>query len=126
MTESQIEAILGQHDKRLGVVEQQITDLRSEVGQLRAEVRTEFGQLRGEMGQIRGEFGQLREEMGELRRELYAELRRLDEKIDGMAKELRAEIHSSFRVLQFTMVGLFGVAVPVWMWMLSYILKNLQ
>lgn len=125
MPESQIEAILAQHDKRLGVVEQQIADLRSEIGLLRTEIRTEFGQVRGEIGQVRGEIGQLREEMGELRRELYAELRRLDAKIDLVATGIRGEIHSSFRMLQFTMVGLFGVAVPVWMWMLSYILKNL-
>ncbi len=53
-------------------------------------------------------------EMGQPRGEVLAELR-----------ELRSEIRSNFRWTITTMVTLFGIAVPAWMWVLGYIVKHL-
>lgn len=57
-------------------------------------------------------FGELTAQMTQLRSEISAELR-----------ELRADMRSHFRWTVTTMVALFGLAVPVWMWFLSLILK---
>jgi len=45
------------------------------------------------------------------------------EQLFGELRELRAEMRWHFRWTVTTMVGLFGVALPVWMWVLSLILK---
>ena len=38
-------------------------------------------------------------------------------------RDLRADIRTHFRWTVTTMVALFGAAVPVWMWVLSLILR---
>ncbi len=38
-------------------------------------------------------------------------------------REIRADMRAHFRWTVTTMVALFGLAVPVWMWFLSLILK---
>ena len=38
-------------------------------------------------------------------------------------REMRADMRAHFRWTVTTMVALFGLAVPVWMWFLSLILK---
>ena len=38
-------------------------------------------------------------------------------------RDLRADMRTHFRWTVTTMVALFGAAVPVWMWVLSLILK---
>ncbi len=55
--------------------------------------------------EIRGEIGQLRGEMAQMR------------------SELTAEIRTTLRWMITTMVALFGVAVPIWMWVLGALLK---
>ena len=45
------------------------------------------------------------------------------EQLLGELRELRAEMRWHFRWTVTTMVGLFGVALPGWMWVLSLILK---
>ena len=45
------------------------------------------------------------------------------EQLFGELRELRAEMRWHFRWTVTIMVGLFGVALPVWMWVLSLILK---
>jgi hypothetical protein len=52
--------------------------------------------------------------------------RRLDQFSDQFLaglRELRADMRSHFRWTVTTMVALFGAAVPIWMWVLSLILK---
>jgi hypothetical protein len=55
--------------------------------------------------EIRGEIGQVRSEMAQMRSELTAEMR------------------TTLRWMITTMVALFGVAVPVWMWVLGALLR---
>ena len=38
-------------------------------------------------------------------------------------RDLRADMRAHFRWTVTTMVALFGVAVPIWMWVLSLILR---
>ncbi len=75
-----LEMLVGQLDKRMGFIEQNLVEIRGEIGQLRAE-----------MGQMRS--------------------------------ELTAEMRTTLRWMITTMIALFGVAIPVWMWMLGAILK---
>ena len=75
-----VEMLVGQLDKRMGFMEQNLVEIRGEIGQLRVE-----------MGQFRS--------------------------------ELTAEMRTTLRWMITTMVALFGVAMPVWMWMLGTILK---
>jgi predicted nucleic acid-binding Zn-ribbon protein len=143
-TNRTIEVFLSQLDKRLtsfeqnllemrremehlrGEVAAQIRDVRGEIGQLREEmaaqmrdVRGEIGQVRGEIGQVRGEIGQVRGEIGQVR----GEIGQVREAMERMRSDLYAEIRSTFRWTITTMVALFAIAVPVWTWFLSLVIK---
>ncbi len=59
---------------------------------------------------------------GDINRRLEDVNRRLDEVMVEL-RELRGDMRSHFRWTVTTMVALFGLAVPVWMWFLSLILK---
>ena len=45
------------------------------------------------------------------------------EQMFGELREVRVDMRSHFRWSVTTMVALFGVAVPVWMWVLGLVLK---
>ena len=72
------------------------------------------GQLDKRLAEVAQNLLQLRGEVGQLRSEVFAELR-----------ELRSEVRSAFRWTMATMITLFGIAVPVWMGVLAYIVKRL-
>ena len=59
---------------------------------------------------------------GDINRRFEGVDRRLDEAVIEL-RELRADMRSHFRCTVPTMVALFGLAVPIWMWFLSLILK---
>lgn len=59
---------------------------------------------------------------GDINRRFEDVNRRLDEVVIEL-RELRADMRSHFRWTVTTMVALFGLAVPIWMWFLSLILK---
>ncbi len=86
-----VEMLVGQLDKRMGFIEQNLVEIRGEITQLRGDFRGEIAQLRAEMGQMRS--------------------------------ELTAEMRTMLRWMVTTMIALFGIAVPVWMWILGTILK---
>ena len=76
-------------------------DVHKRLDDLRTDIGGRFDDVSGRFEQVDRRFEQL---FGELR-------------------ELRAEMRSHFRWTVTTMVALFGAAVPVWMWVLSLILK---
>ena len=53
----------------------------------------------------------------------FEQVDRRFEQLFGELRELRADMRSHFRWTVTTMVALFGVAVPIWMWVLSLILR---
>jgi chromosome segregation ATPase len=144
-----LEMLVGPLDKRLGAIEQHLAgfhaalqQVRDEVAQTRRElhaeiiaVRTELKndiaelrtELKGEMAQLRtelkGEMAQLRTElkgdMARLENDLRAEMRQLRGEMDN----LRAEGRSHLRWSLGGMFVLFGAAGPLWMWVISRILK---
>jgi len=75
-----VELLVGQLDKRMAFIEQNMM-----------EIRSELAQLRGEMSQLR--------------------------------IELTAEMRTTLRWMITTMIALFAVAMPAWMWILGVILK---
>lgn len=93
-----VEMLVGQLDKRMAFIEQNLVEIRGEIGGLRSEI----GQVRGEIGQLRTE---LRAEIAQLRTELTAEMR------------------TFFRWTITSMVALFGIAMPIWMWVFGALLK---
>lgn len=64
-------------------------------------------QLDKRLASVEQNLLQLRSEIGQLRSEVFSEMR------------------SNFRWTIATMITLFGIAVPVWMWVLGRILKGL-
>jgi len=64
-----------------------------------------MGFIEQNLVEIRGEIGQLRTEIGQ------------------MPSELTAEMRTTLRWMITTMVALFGVVMPVWMWVLGAVLK---
>ena len=62
----------------------------------------------GRFGQVDGRFEQVD---------------RRFEQVFGELREIRVDMRSHFRWSVTTMVALFGVAVPVWMWVLGLVLK---
>jgi len=76
-------------------------DVHKRLDDLRTDIGGRFDDVSGRFEQVDRRFEQL---FGELR-------------------GLRAEMRSHFRWTVTTMVALFGAAVPVWMWVLSLILK---
>ncbi len=93
-----IEMLVSQLDKRMAFIEQNLVEIRGEITQLRGDFRAEIAQVRGELGQVRAEMAQMR-------------------------PGLTAEIRTTLRWMITTMVALFGVAVPIWMWVLGALLK---
>jgi len=59
---------------------------------------------------------------GDINRRFEDVNRRLDQVLNEL-RELRGDMRSHFRWTVTTMVALFGIASPVWMWFLSLILK---
>ena len=50
--------------------------------------------------------------------------KRIDEaEVTSELREIRADMRAHFRWTVTTMVALFGLAVPIWMWFLSLILQ---
>jgi len=62
--------------------------------------------------EVNRRFDGMDQRAAEFRAEVTTELR-----------EMRADMRAHFRWTVTTMVALFGLAVPVWMWFLSLILK---
>ena len=73
------------------------------------EVNQRSVDLRGDMNR---RFDEVNQRTAEFRSDVTSELR-----------EMRADMRAHFRWTVTTMVALFGLAVPVWMWFLSLILK---
>jgi tetrahydromethanopterin S-methyltransferase subunit G len=84
--------------KRIDDVHKRLDDVRSDIDRrlddLRGDIDLRFEQVDGRFEQV---FGELR--------------------------EIRIDMRSYFRWSVTTMVALFGVAVPVWMWVLGLVLK---
>lgn len=74
--------------------DKRLDDLRSDMNRRFDDVDRRLGEVRAELQEVRAEF-----------------------------RELRADMRSHFRWTVTPMVALFGVAVPVWMWVLSLILQ---
>ncbi len=74
--------------------------------------------LRVDMGQ---RFEATDRRIGDLRADLTGRLEEITRRLDTLA----AGQQSAFRWMIMTMVALFGIAVPVWMWVLSLILRPL-
>ncbi|PYN66126.1 MAG: hypothetical protein DMD93_19275 [Candidatus Rokuibacteriota bacterium] len=53
----------------------------------------------------------------------FEQVDRRFEQVFGELREIRVDMRSHFRWSVTTMVALFGVAVPVWMWVLGLVLK---
>jgi len=53
----------------------------------------------------------------------FEQVERRFEQVFGELREIRVDMRSHFRWSVTTMVALFGVAVPVWMWVLGLVLK---
>jgi len=53
----------------------------------------------------------------------FEQVDRRFEQVFGELREIRVDMRSHFRWSVTTMVALFGVAVPVWMWVLGLTLK---
>ena len=75
-----------------------------------------FDDFRGDINrrfeELNRRFDEVNQRAAEFRGAVTSELR-----------EIRADMRAHFRWTVTTMVTLFGVAVPVWMWLLSPILK---
>ena len=64
----------------------------------------------------------------DLRSDVAGHLELISQRLDEQARRLDALIafqHSALRWTITTMVALFGIAVPVWMWVLSLVLRPL-
>lgn len=73
------------------------------------DLHKRFDDLRADMNR---RFEEVNQRTAEFRSEVTSELR-----------EIRADMRAHFRWTVTTMVALFGLAVPVWMWFLSLVLK---
>ena len=80
--------------KRIDDVHKRLDDLRTDIGRRFDDVDRRFDDVNRRLDQFGLEF-----------------------------RDLRADMRSHFRWTVTTMVALFGAAVPVWMWVLSLILR---
>ena len=80
------------------------------------DLHKRFDDLRGDINrrfeEVNRRFDGMDQRAAEFRAEVTTELR-----------EIRADMRAHFRWTVTTMIALFGLAVPVWMWFLSLILK---
>ena len=120
--------------KRIDDLHKRFDDLRGDINRRFDEVNQRFGDLRGEMerrfDKVSQRFGDLR---GEMERRFDEVNRRFDEvnqqapvfraEVTSELREIRADMRTHFRWTVTTMVALFGLAVPVWMWFLSLIVR---
>jgi len=90
-----------------------IDDVHKRLDDFRADVNQRFLELREDVNRRFDDVNRRFDEMAAELRELRAELR-----------ELRADTRAHFRWTVTTMIALFGLAVPIWMWFLSLILKS--
>jgi chromosome segregation ATPase len=136
-----LEMLVGQLDKRLGSIEQhlagfhpailhvrdEVAQVRVELGnridQLRGEVGTQIHDVRGEIAQVRGEIAQVRTELGNRIDQLGGDIRQELRQIRGEMETIRAEGRSHLRWSLAGMFTLFGAAGPLWMWVLSRIIR---
>ena len=95
--------------KRIDDLHKRFDDLRGDINRRFDEVNQRFVDLRGDMDQ---RFEGMDQRAAEFRAEVTSGLR-----------EIRADMRAHFRWTVTTMVALFGLAVPVWMWFLSLIVK---
>lgn len=93
-------------------VHKRLDDLRTDIGRRFDDVDRRFDDLRADMNTRFTAVDQRFEQVDRRFEQVFGELR-----------ELRADMRSHFRWTVTTMVALFGAAVPVWMWVLSLILK---
>ena len=80
--------------KRMDDVHKRLDDLRTDIGRRFDDVSRRFDDVNRRLDQFALEF-----------------------------RDLRADMRTHFRWTVTTMVALFGAAVPVWMWVLSLILR---
>lgn len=102
--------------KRIDDLHKRFDDLRGDINRRFDEVNQRFVDLRGDMDrrfeEVNRRFEASDQRAAEFRTEVTAEFR-----------EVRADLRAHFRWTVTTMVALFGLAVPVWMWVLSLILQ---
>ena len=90
------------------------------------DLRTDIG---GRFDDISSRFDDVNRRFDDVNLRFDAVNRRFDDvnhRLDQFAlefRELRADMRTHFRWTVTTMVALFGAAVPVWMWVLSLILR---
>ena len=133
-----LEMVVGQIDKRLGSIEQHlagfhaaIEHVREEVVQVRTDLHAEIVGVRTELkGEMAGLRTELRDEMAGLRTVLKGEMAQLGtdlrnemRQIRGELEAIRTEGRSHLRWSLTGMFTLFGAATPLWMWLLSRIIK---
>ena len=102
--------------KRIDDLHKRFDDLRGDMARRFDEVNQRFGDLRGEIkrrfDEVNRRFDEVNQQAPVFRAEVTSELR-----------EIRADMRTHFRWTVTTMVALFGLAVPVWMWFLSLIVR---
>jgi len=98
--------------KRIDDVHKRFDDLRGDVNRRFDDVNRRFDDVDRRFDDVNRRIEELIAQTGQFRTEISTELR-----------ELRADMRAHFRWTVTTMVALFGVTVPVWMWFLSLILK---
>jgi len=129
-----LETVVGQIDKRLSSIEQHmvgfhaaIEHVREEVGRVRGELGNKMDQIRSELrGEIVAVRVELKADMAEMRSEVREEIRHVRGELGQMRGEMeaiRAEGRSHLRWSLTGMFTLFGAAGPLWMWVLSRIVK---
>ena len=83
------------------------------------DVRTDIG---GRFDDVNLRFDDVNRRFDDVNRRFDDVNHRLDQFVLEF-RELRADMRTHFRWTVTTMVALFGAAVPVWMWVLSLILR---
>ena len=108
--------VVGRSGSSRGLAWQQHRRVTEELSKRIDDLHQRFDDLRGDINrrfdEVNQRFGDQRHQAAEFRAEVTSELR-----------EMRADMRAHFRWTVTTMVALFGLAVPVWMWFLSLILK---
>jgi hypothetical protein len=93
-------------------VSKRIDDLHKRFDDLRGDINRRFDDVNRRFDDLQGDAN----------RRFEAVDRRFDEVVTEL-RELRADMRAHFRWTVTTMVALFGLAVPIWMWFLTLILK---
>ncbi|MFQ5829713.1 MAG: hypothetical protein ACE5JD_11245 [Candidatus Methylomirabilia bacterium] len=122
----------GEISKRIDDLHRRFDDLRGYLDRRLEDFRADMAQRFGALAQ---RFEAADHRLGDLRGDLTSRLEEVNHRLDGLDKRLDALTvrldalagaqQSAFRWTITTVVALFGIAVPVWMWVLSLVLRPL-